>query len=66
MQRRTVHPVPVTLRSTIRQRHTDGAKDRAGLETRDVEASGDTYEEARAALDAQVPDGWQLLHITSS
>lgn len=55
----------MTLRSTIRQRHTEGAKDRAGLDTHDIEATGADYDEARAALDAQVTDGWQLLHIAS-
>ncbi|WIB72620.1 hypothetical protein [Curtobacterium sp. MCBD17_026] len=29
-------------------------------ETRELEAEGESYEAARAALDAQVPDGWQL------
>lgn len=58
--------MPVTLRSTIRQKPAEGAKDRTGLETRVVEATGDTYDQARTALDTQVPDGWQLLHITQA
>lgn len=33
------------------------------IEKRQVKAEGADYEEARAALDAAVPEGWQLISI---
>lgn len=32
-------------------------------ETKTVEVDAASYEEGRAQLDAQVPDGWQLQHV---
>lgn len=42
----------VKLRGTIRP-----------VETQEVSAEGDSYEEARQALQAQVPEGWELLQV---
>jgi len=33
-------------------------------ETKEISAEGDTYDEAKAALEAALPAGWQLLAIT--
>lgn len=33
------------------------------MEKRQIKAEGVDYEEARAALDAAVPEGWQLISI---
>lgn len=30
-------------------------------ETREISASGETYADARAAIDQQVPEGWTLI-----
>ena len=30
-----------------------------------IEATGDTYEQAHAALTALVPDGWQMLGLST-
>lgn len=32
-------------------------------EKREIRAEGESYEDAREALKAQVPEGWQLLSI---
>ena len=49
----------VTLHTWIRPRPgTDG-------EPRRIEATGDTYQQAHAALTAQVPDGWQILGLST-
>lgn len=32
-------------------------------QTQHVEAEGDSYEEAKATLEASVPEGWQLITI---
>lgn len=42
----------VKLRGTIRT-----------VETKQLSAEADSYDEARAALDAQVPEGWELLQV---
>ncbi len=62
--RRTVRLVPVTLRSTIRQKPAEGAKDRDGLATQELEATAGTYDDALEQLRARVPDGWQMLGIS--
>jgi hypothetical protein len=33
------------------------------VETKELSAEGDTYAEAKAAIEAQVPEGWRLLQI---
>jgi len=33
------------------------------VETKSIRADGETYEDAREALDAQVPEGWRLISI---
>ena len=33
------------------------------IQTETINAEGDSYESARAALEAQVPEGWQLLQV---
>lgn len=33
------------------------------VEKQQIRAEADSYEEAKAALDAQVPEGWELLSI---
>lgn len=33
------------------------------FETQEIRAEGAEYEDAKAALEAQVPDGWRLLSI---
>lgn len=42
----------VKLRGTIRP-----------VETQELSAEGDSYDEARQALQAQVPEGWELLQV---
>lgn len=32
-------------------------------QTEKISAEGESYEEAKAALEAQVPEGWQLLQV---
>jgi len=32
-------------------------------ETKEISAEGDSYDEAKAALEAALPEGWQLLSI---
>lgn len=54
------------LSGTIRIRPADDARSVDDLDTRDVVGIGTTYDDARAELDAQVPDGWQLLFVRSS
>ncbi|MGH3998272.1 MAG: hypothetical protein ACRDTJ_12510 [Pseudonocardiaceae bacterium] len=52
----------VVLRTTIRQRPPDH---RGGyeLDTAELSAEGDTYEQAKQLLEDKVPDGWQMLGI---
>jgi hypothetical protein len=33
------------------------------VETKELSAEGESYADARAALEAQVPEGWRLLQI---
>jgi hypothetical protein len=33
------------------------------IETKELEAEGEDYAAARKALEAQVPEGWQLLQV---
>lgn len=33
------------------------------FETKEIRAEGSEYEEARAALQAQVPEGWRLISV---
>jgi hypothetical protein len=35
------------------------------VEKRQIHAEGADYEAARAALDAEVPEGWQLISIST-
>ena len=53
----------VTLRTTIRQRPPDH---RGGyeLDTAEISAEADTYDQALEQLRAQVPDDWQMLGIS--
>ncbi|MEU0316954.1 hypothetical protein [Nocardioides sp. NPDC006273] len=53
----------VTLRTTIRQRPPDH---RGGyeLDTAEITAEGQTYDQAKQFLEEQVPDGWQMLGIS--
>jgi len=49
----------VTLNTWIRPpADVDGQK-------RHIEATGDTYDDAHAALTAQVPAGWQMLGLST-
>ena len=50
--------MPITLYGSIRP---VGQYD---AESTPIEASGDTYDTAKAELEAQVSDGWQLLGIS--
>lgn len=52
----------VVLRTKIRQRPPDH---RGGyeLDTAEISAEGDTYDQALEKLRAQVPDDWQMLGI---
>ncbi len=62
---RTLVLVPdVTLVTTIRQIPAEGAKDRDGLATQDLEATAGTYDDALEQLRARVPEGWQMLGIS--
>lgn len=54
------------LTATIRQRPAEHARHVDDLETRTIVGTGDTYDAAKADLDPQVPDGWQLLHVRGS
>lgn len=55
-------PVTATARAeTVPPSHRDRAPDR---ETRDLTATGDTYEAAVAEIRALVPEGWRLMHLT--
>ncbi|WP_157432595.1 hypothetical protein [Aeromicrobium sp. Root472D3] len=51
------------LTATIRTRPADGAKNVDDLEHRDIIGTGPTHDDARADLDGQIPDGWQLLYV---
>ena len=33
------------------------------VETRELSAEADTYADAKAAIEEQVPDGWRLLQV---
>lgn len=59
---RTIRPMTVELKATIRQRPPDH---RGGyqLETAELAAEADTYELAKRQLEEQVPEGWQMLSI---
>ncbi|HEX9086514.1 MAG TPA: hypothetical protein VF867_03210 [Arthrobacter sp.] len=35
------------------------------VEKKSIRAEGDDYEDAREALDAQVPEGWRLISIVN-
>ncbi|WP_211882972.1 hypothetical protein [Pseudarthrobacter albicanus] len=35
------------------------------VEKQQIRAEGDDYDEAKAALSAQIPEGWQLLSIVN-
>ena len=50
------------LTSTVRQNPPDP---RGGytLESRQLEVEADTYDQAYAALEDQVPDGWSMLFV---
>lgn len=53
----------VTVRArieTIPPSHQSKAPDR---EIRELTATTDTYEQAYADVQEQVPDGWRLLHV---
>lgn len=51
------------LKATIRTKPEPHAKDRDGLETREISAEGDGYDAAYAGLEAQVPEGWGMLYV---
>jgi hypothetical protein len=34
------------------------------VETRELSAEGESYVDAKAAIEAQVPEGWRLLQVT--
>jgi hypothetical protein len=34
------------------------------VETKELSAEGESYADARAAIEAQVPEGWRLLQVT--
>lgn len=55
--------MPVTLQSSIRQRQEQGVKSLDGLEAREITATAETYGEAKAELEQQLPEGWILLGI---
>lgn len=57
--------MPITVRSRIRPRT---AHDFVGEHTEvcEIEATGGSYDEARDALFAQIPDAWVALGISSS
>lgn len=52
----------VELKATIRQTPPDH---RGGyeLETAELAATADTYDQAKAILEEQVPAGWQMISI---
>jgi hypothetical protein len=54
--------VAITLQTRLRPSPDNDAVD--PYERRQVEATGQDYETARASLGAQVPDGWQMLGIS--
>jgi hypothetical protein len=33
------------------------------VETKELSAEGESYADARAAIEAQVPEGWRLLQV---
>lgn len=53
----------VELKATIRQRPPDH---RGGyeLDTAEISAAGNTYDQAKQLLEEQVPEGWQMLSIS--
>jgi hypothetical protein len=55
--------VTVTLHSWIRERQPAGAKSVDGLQVAELTATAPTYDEAKALLERQVPEGWILLGI---
>lgn len=60
------YPHGMHLNGTIRRKPAEGAKTVDGLETRTIVGTGTDYDEARADLNGQVPEGWQLLNVQSS
>lgn len=52
----------VVLRATIRQRPPDH-RGSYELETAEISAHADTYDQAKQLLEEQVPDNWQMLSI---
>ena len=52
----------VLVKATIRQRPPDH-KGYSGLPTAELSADADTYEQAKAILEDQVPEGWQMISI---
>lgn len=59
------YPGPMHLTATIRVNPADHKIDVSELESRDIVGTGDTYDDAKAALDGQIPDGWHALFVRS-
>lgn len=55
-------PDLVTLYASARPRPIDGVDDGRREQ---ISVTRATYEEARTAVDARVPDGWQLLGLST-
>lgn len=55
-------PMTVTLNTHLKPR-TGAVEGQDPEERRTIEASGATYQEARAALLAQVPEGWIVIGV---
>lgn len=58
-------PVAVTLYTRIRPKHLHSAtwQEIAALEVSEIEATGETYDEALARLEEQRPEGWVMLGV---
>lgn len=56
---------PVTVAACIQQVPPD-ATGKHDLERKDIEASADTYLDAVAKVEGQVPDGWRVLYVRTT
>lgn len=59
---RPTYDPEVRIYASIRPKRIDGSDEEP--ESVEISAEGDSYEDARPALDAKVPDGWQMLSIS--
>jgi hypothetical protein len=52
----------MTLQALVQEKPADHADTRP-LESREITVEGASYDECRAAVDAQLPEGWRVLWV---